>query len=246
MIDETIDSIGEQITSHKQSLESGLTALQNWFDENAPILTETERDSFSKRLSVEKETQVRDGKPYGDDRSLVLSVLRLHTMRLLYRYDEQKRGKPTYADSSPYGRARERLQMALREVEMALNEARVDTAIASAHQILNDSRSNRRWLQDALTRLQTVSHKNLIQLAEAVPMPDPPPLNLLQRVMFWATGIKQEELARRSLASLRQIAELQNHQLVEMATLLVQSFAANNDTIGSEQAQALLAKLTPD
>ena len=82
-INQTIDKLTGSVTGGKQSLDDALFALQAWLDKNADALSETDRDTFSETLTAEKETEVRDGQPYGDDQSLVASVLRLHAMRLL-------------------------------------------------------------------------------------------------------------------------------------------------------------------
>jgi hypothetical protein len=242
-INETINGLTDAIATGKQSLDDALFALQTWLDQNTGLMSEDELQAFSETLNAEKDTQVRDGKPYGDDQSLVASVLRLHAMRLLYRMGEQRRGAPKTQDNSPYERAKRRLQLALREIDIAINEARVDTTIANAHNILADERANRRWLQDALARLQAVSAKNTVKLADAVPIPDLPRLSIFQRLTFRVLGIRQEELARRSLLSLRQVAVLQHEQLVEMAKLLADSFEAIGDDPGKQQALALLTKL---
>jgi hypothetical protein len=241
-LSETINTLAEKVSTKAESLDDALFGLQTWIDQNAGRMTEADREGFSETLSTEKETATREGKPYGDDSSLILSVLRLHAMRLLYRFDERREGRPAGDETTPYSRARYRLALALREAEMAINEARVDTAIANAHHILADHKANHRWLQDALTRLDTIAQKDLIKLAEAVPAPENLPLNVLQRIGFRVLGIKQEEIARRNLQSLRQVAELQTHQLIEMAKLLADSFDAIEDQVGARQALALVAK----
>jgi hypothetical protein len=242
---ETINNLTTDIAGQQKSLDDALFSVQAWIDRNAKSMTEADRDNFSRALHTEKETPVVDGEKRSDDSSLAGSVLRLHAMRLLYRYDERQVGPiPPSDDNSAYGRAKDRLQRALRETEIAINEARVDTAIANAHHILADPRANHRWLQDALTRLQTVGARNLIGLADAIPAPQLPPLGLLQKVMFRVLGIKQEEIARRNLKSLREIAALQHSQLVEMAQLLAESFVAIGDQLAAQQALALLAKLS--
>ncbi len=240
-INQTIEQLTGSVTSGKQSLDDALFALQAWLDKSADLISESDRDTFSETLEAEKDTQVRDGQPYGDDQTLVASVLRLHAMRLLYRLDAPRR--PEAGDDSAYGRAKYRLQLALRETEMAINEARVDATIANAHQILMDRNANHRWLQDALARLQGVAGKDLVKLADAVPIPEPIPLKIIQRLVFLVLGIKQEEIARRTVASLKQMAELEHSQLIEMVTLLIDAFTAINDGPGVQQAQALLAKL---
>ena len=242
-IEVLIDTLTNDVVDKRQSLDDALFAMQSWFDHNVELMSEDDRVSFSGKLNAEKDANKREGQPHGDDASLVASVLRLHIMRLLYRYDEVHAQKPPSLDDSPYGRGRRRLQTALRETEMAINEARVDTAIANAHNIMEDRGANRRWLQDALTRLQTVGQKDLVKLASSIPMPPLPPLNPLQKAGFWVLGIKQEEIGRRNLQSLRQLAELQNNQLVEMARLLVESFSAIEDPIGTKQALTLLTEL---
>lgn len=243
---DSINSLADSVIDKRQTLDDALLNLQTWLDSHIETLTEDARTEFSKALNAEKDTQMRDGKPHGDDRSLVLSVLRLHTMRLLYRYDERSRPKPSIGEGTPYERARQRLQVALRQAEIAINEARVDTAVANAHTLLNDLSANRRWLQDALSRLQSIANKDLIRLAKAVPAPDLPPLTLFQKGMFWLFGIKQEEIARRNLQSLQQIAEMQHTQLVEMATLLAEAFNAVGDPIGGQQALSLLRQLSSE
>ncbi len=240
-INQTIDQLTGSVTAGKQSLDDALFALQAWLDKNADLISEADRDAFSQTLTAEKDTQVRDGEPYGDDQSLVASVLRLHAMRLFYRFDAPK--QPDDVDDSAYGKAKYRLQLALRETEMAINEARVDATIANAHQILMDRNANHRWLQDALARLQTVAAKDLVKLADAVPMPDPPPLKIIQRLVFFVLGIKQEEISRRTVQSLKHVAELERTQLIEMITLLADAFAAIDDGPGTQQALALLARL---
>ena len=242
-INETINGLTDAIATGKQSLDDALFALQSWLDQNTGLMSEDELQAFSETVNAEKDPQVRDGEPYGDDRSLVASVLRLHAMRLLYRMGEQKRGAPKAQGNSPYERAKQRLQLAMREIDIAINEARVDTTIANAHNILADQRANRRWLQDALARLQAVSAKNTLKLAETMPVPDLPHLSIFRRLMFRVLGIRQEELARRSVLSLRQVAVLQHEQLVELARLLVDSFGAVGDNPGKQQALALLTKL---
>jgi hypothetical protein len=240
---ETVNNLTIDVTARRQSLDDALFTLQAWVDRNASLMTEADRAAFSETLAAEKDSQIRDGQPYGDDASLVASVLRLHAMRLLYRADEQRQGPIPLDDESRYGRARHRLQMALREAELAINEARVDAAIANAHHILADRGANRRWLQDALTRLQPIAAKDLVKLADAVPAPELLSLNIVQRLLFRILGIQQEEIARRSLQSLRHLAELQHSQLTEMVKLLADSFDAIEDRPGAQQALALLAKL---
>lgn len=241
-LDETITTLATTTLGKRQSLDDALHALQVWIDQNAGRMTEEDRETFSDKLNAEKDPAMRDGRPHGDDESLILSVLRLHAMRLLYRFDERREGRPASDDTTPYGRARYRLAVALREAEIAINEARVDTAIANAHQILADRSANLRWLQDALTRLQTIGQNNLVKLAESIPTPELPPLSFLQRVGFRVLGIRQEEIAARNLRSLRHIAELQTSQLVEMAKLLADSFNAIGDQVSAQQALALMSK----
>src|SRR5262245_6278607 len=193
---DTIKSLTEDTVAGRQTLEGALFALQAWTDRRAEFMTEEDRNQFSQILNEEKSAPEQDGKPRGDDSSLVASVLRLHAMRLLYRFDDLRERKvaPSSPNDTPYGRATLRLQRALRETELAINEARVDTMIANAQNIMNDKGANRRWLQDALTRLQSVAQKDLIRLAESVPMPDLPPLNIVQRIAFRVTGITQQEI----------------------------------------------------
>jgi hypothetical protein len=245
---ETINDLTRDVSTKRKSLDDALFALQSWVEQNAPMMTETDRSGFSEVINAEKETSKRDGEPYGDDATLIASVLRLHAMRLLYRHDQHREGIAIAdpEDESAYGRAKRRLQTALHEVEVAVNEARIDTAIANAHHILMDRSANRRWLQDALIRLQTVSQKDLVRLAEAVPMPELPPPTLVQRVILGLFRVKREELARRSINSMRQIAELQTSQMLEMLKLLAESFNAIDDQLGVQQTLALMVRLGAD
>ncbi len=245
-IESTIENLAGDVVEKRQSLDDALFALQTWFDRSITLLGEDERVAFSERLNSEKDSAKREDQPHGDDLSLISSVLRLHAMRLLYRYDESARPKGDVSNESPYQRARLRFQTALREAEIATNEARVDTAIANAHNILEDWSANRRWLQDAVVRLEKASQKDLVRLAEAVPLPDAIPLNLIQRLTFGLLGIKQDEIGRRSLQSLRQVALLQTKQLAEMAQLLAASFKSIDDSVGEQQAMQLLSKFSED
>ena len=215
-------------------------ALQTWLDANAPTLSAADRAAFSQVLVQEKQN------PTGEstDASLVASVLRLHAMRLLFRYDAQHSEPMKPEDESAYAQAKHRLKLALREVETAINEARIDTAIANAHHIMGDRGANRRWLQDALIRVQTVAAKDLTRLAENIPLPEAPQLTLWQRIMFRLYGIRQEEIAKRTVASLRQIADLQTNQIAEMATLLADSFNAIDDKLSAKQALAVLGQIS--
>ncbi len=243
---ETITDLTSAVTGKRQSLDDALFALQTWVDHNAPLMTEADRNAFSQTLDAEKDATVDEDEPYSSDTSLIASVLRLHAMRLLYRFDERRHGSPVEQPdpNSPYERARYRLQVALRETEIAINEGRIDAAIANAHHILNDRGANRRWLQDSLARVQTVAAKDLIKLAEAVPAPEPPPINILQRAMFLVFGIRQDEIIRRNMRSLRQLAELEHNQLLELAKLLADSFEAIGDRPGAKQARSLVERLS--
>ena len=244
LLGETITDLTGAIVAKRQSLDDALVALQQWIDHHAPLMTQAERDAFSDTLEAEKDATVHEGEPYSNDAALIASVLRLHAMRLLYRVDERRHGSPVDQPdpTSPYERARYKLQLALRETEIAINEGRMDVAIANAHHILNDRGANRRWLQDALARVQTVADTDLIKLAESVPAPEPPPINILQRLMFLVFGIQQDEIIRRNMRSLRQLAELQHTQLLELAKLLADSFEVVGDRPGAKQAKALVER----
>ncbi len=120
-IEVLIDTLTNDVIERRQSLDDALFALQSWFDHNVELMDDDERVSFSNKLNAEKDAAQRDGRPHGDDASLVASVLRLHIMRLLYRYDERHQPATHPLDDSPYERARRRLQSALRETEIAIN-----------------------------------------------------------------------------------------------------------------------------
>jgi hypothetical protein len=241
-----LQDLVDQVASKKANLEDALFKLQTWIDQNAPALTEADRQEFATVLRAEKAEEPADANAQkSSDRSLIASVLRLHAMRLLFRLDASREVTPLPApeDDTIYAQKKHRLKLALQEVETAVNEARIDTAIANAHGLLGDTGANRRWLHDALIRIQTVAAKDLNRMAETIPTPPLPSLNLLQRIMFRVYGIKQEEIARRTLTSLRQIAALQTSQIAEMATLLADSFNAVGDKLGAQQALAILTRL---
>ncbi len=232
------------MTSQRELLDDALFVMQSWVTRNAPLMTEADRTDFSQALTSEKNPQQRNGSAYGDDGSLVASILRVHTMRLLFRYDAEHDSIAFDAsDDTSYGRASRQLREALRNAEQAMNEARVDTAIANAHQIMGDANANHRWLQDALARLQAAAKTDLLKMVESIPPPAVPTLNIVQRAAFSIFGIKPAEITRRNLHSLHQIAELQTNQLIEMAHLLVSSFEAIDDQPGVTQSLALITRL---
>lgn len=239
-----VNQLGADISAHRKSLEDALFDLQAWLEANAPTITAEDRGEFSRVLLSEKAAPDADAGGQSDDLALILSVLRLHAMRLLFRQDAAHAEPLRPADGSAYERGKLTLKVALREVEAAVNEARIDAAIANAHHILGDRGANRRWLHDALIRVQTVSGKDLVKLAAAIPTPEPPALSWLQKLMLRFYGIRQEEIARRTLASLRDMAQLQNAQMAEMATLLAASFDTAGDRLGAQQALAILATLS--
>ena len=78
---EPIHSLTENVLLNPDDLDGALVALERWFDEHADHLTEVERRAFSAELDVESTN---------DDRSLMDSVLKLHTTRLLYRFDRAR------------------------------------------------------------------------------------------------------------------------------------------------------------
>lgn len=239
-----VNQLGADISARRKSLEDALFDLQAWLEANAVTLTSADRGEFSRVLVAEKASPDAETAGKSNDSALVLSVLRLHAMRLLFRQDAASADPLKPADASAYERGKLVLKVALREVETAVNEARIDVAIANAHHILGDRGANRRWLQDALIRVQTVASKDLVKLATAIPAPDAPALSWLQKLLLRFYGIRQEEIARRTLASLRDLAQLQNSQMAEMATLLAESFDTAGDRLGAQQALAILAALS--
>lgn len=245
-ITDTINKLTRDVLDRQETLDNALFVMQTWISRNAPILDDNARSGFSQTLANEKTAPAPDGVPYGDDQSLVASTLRLHTMRLLYRYDHDHDGglAEVLPDDNPYRHGTYRLREALRSCERAINEARVDAAIANAHQIMGDTGANHRWLQDALAHLQAAAKLDLVRLVESVPPPPMPELNFFQRATFFVLGIKPAEIARRNLKSLRQLADLQTAQLIEMAQLLVTSFETINDQPGIAQATMLIRKFT--
>jgi hypothetical protein len=238
----TVTRLTDDITAKRESLEATLFALQRWVEANGPLMTDADREEFSRVLMAEKDAPDPATGSTSDDTSLVSSVLRLHAMRLLFRLDASRAEPLSPEDATPYAAAKLRLKLALREVEMSTNEARIDAAIANAHHILGDRGANRRWLHDALIRLQTASAKDLLRLADAIPAPEPPRLSWLQKLMFRVLGIRQEEISRRTVESLRHISQMQNQQVAEMASLLAESFSAIGDKSGAQQALAILSQ----
>lgn len=234
----------DQVAKRSLSLEDALFNLQTWIDANAPTITEADRKEFVSVLHAEKAENTEESR--SNDSSLIASVLRLHAMRLLFRYDASHEAAMQPEDDSAYAQSKYRLKLALREVEAAINEARIDAAIANAHALLGDAGANRRWLHDALIRVQTVAGKDLARLADSMPEPELPPLNLLQRFFFRLYGIKRDEITRRTLDGLRQLANLQTSQIAEMATLLADSFNAVDDKLGAQQALSILTRLGSD
>src|SRR5260221_8263154 len=67
----------------------------------------------------------------------------------------------------------------------------------------------------------------------------PPRSTLFPYTTLFRSGIKQEEIGRRNLQSLKRLAELQNNQLIEMAHLLAESFSAIEDPIGDRKSTRL-------
>lgn len=240
---ETLTTLTESIRREAKqgiTLEEGLFSLQRWVELNATQITAAERVQFSTLLTKEQ-APVEAGQ--GSDQNLIASVMRLHLMRLLFRMDAQRRTPLRSEAETAYDQAKLRLMSALQETEDAVNEARIDAAIANAHQILADKGANRRWLNDALMRLQAVAGKDLQRLAQAIPQPEIPAINPIRRLFFWLYGIRPEEMSKRTLNSLHKLATLQTEQIVELTDLLIEAFTTLGDSAGVKAARAMRQQL---
>jgi hypothetical protein len=217
--------------------------VQAWIERNAHVLTEVDGERLSQALSAEPKLQTM-GEAHGKATWLVVSALRLHALRLLGRLaGRQHESSPSADDEDLPGRAKDRFQRGLQDAETVLREVRANVAIANAHRGLADPWASGRWLQDALTRLQSLASRNLTTLAEAIPPPELPRLGPARELMLRVFGIAPEEIARRRTQRLKKEAALRSRQLVEMAQLLAESFAAMGDKPAAQQALELMAKL---
>jgi hypothetical protein len=230
-----IDTVAGSILQGQISLDDGLRDLGHWLDAHANALSQAERRAFSATL---------DQTSQGSNQSLVDSILRLHTTRLLYRYDKTTaRSDPTPGDPTPYTEARDKFTNALQESEDAINEARIDIAIANAHHLLGDIDANRRWLDDSLDRLPPLAATDLVALAQAIPAMPMPKLNWWRRFGLKLIGYNFDRFAAKNRASLTTIARMQTDQIIIMAHLIGTSYEAIRDRQRANRAFRIAAHL---
>jgi len=73
-LSETINALTIRSRQSSKTLDKALAVVDDWIEHNP--MGDAERTAFSRTLSAEKEARMRDGKSYGDDQSLVASILR--------------------------------------------------------------------------------------------------------------------------------------------------------------------------
>jgi hypothetical protein len=230
---EPIHALTETVLNQPDDLDGALVALEQWFDEYADDLTETERRDFSASLDVESTN---------DDRSLIDSVLKLHMTRLLYRYDRAHSHAPVPAQND-YTRARAAFTGALEQSEDVINESRIDIAIANAHHLLGNPAANRRWLDRALDRLLPLASTPLIKLAEDIPAMPIPRLTPLKRLGLKFMGFNFERLDQENRDSMVAIARMQIDQIITLAHLLGSSFEVIRERQRAQRAFRVAAHL---
>ncbi len=230
-----IDTLSGSILQGQISLDDALRDLDHWLDDHAHALSQTERRAFSATLNQASQ---------GSNQSLVDSILRLHTTRLLYRYDKTT-AQPAPDSNTPtsYTEARDKFTTALQESEDAINEARIDVAIANAHHLLGDIDANRRWLDNSLDRLPPLASTDLVALAQAIPAMPMPRLNWWRRFGLKLIGYNFERFAAKNRASLTTIARMQTDQIIIMAHLIGTSYEAIRERQCANRAFRIAAHL---
>jgi hypothetical protein len=230
---EHIDALTDTVLNSEHELDDALHALEVWLNDHAHTLTPEERARFSAELDRESENS---------DRSLIDSILKLHTARLLYRYDSQRQPTPP-EPRTDYEIARTAFGRALRQSEEGINEARIDVAIANAHQLLGDDNANRHWLDAALERLPPLASVDLVALAQKIPAMPTPKMNVLQRIGVKMMGFNFERLAEQNRDELAAIGRMQVNQLVIMAHLIGISFETIHERQRARRAFRIAAHL---
>jgi tetratricopeptide (TPR) repeat protein len=206
-----IDTLTNAVRSGTSGLEDALHNLEAWIDHHADDISPAERKSFSGSLDMESSN---------DNRSLIDSVLKLHTARLLYRLDARNAEEIAEPATTAYAQAREAFSKALQHSEETINEVRIDVAIANAHHLLGDAAANRRWLDHALERLPDLAAVDLVEQAQTIPALEPPRMTPWKRFGLRWMGVNLERLAERSRADLATIAQMQTNQIVILAHLV--------------------------
>lgn len=232
-LNEHIDTLTSRVLSGECGLDDALGEQETWLTAHVEGLTSAERREFSAALDQESTN---------DNRSLVDSVLKLHTTRLLYRHDLDHAPAPE-SDQTPYVLARERFTDALRAAERGINEARIDIAIANAHHLLGNPDANRRWLQNALDRLPDLAAPDLVALAKAIPAIPLPRMNVIKRAGLRLMGFNFEKLADRNRESLMALARMQTDQIIILTHLLGESFEAIRERARARRAFRIAAHL---
>jgi hypothetical protein len=219
ILNEKINDLTSKVIGDQSDLDQALAALDDWIRTHGAGLSERERRDFSDSLNQESTN---------DDRSLVDSILKLHTTRLLYRYDRTRTLPPQFAgdQQSHYGKARTAFVEALSASEEGINEARIDVAVANAHQLLRNPAANRRWLDHALDRLPALASLDMVALAEAIPAMPLPRLNIAKRALVKLVGFNFDRLAQENRESMVQIARMQENQIILLAHLVGTSLEA--------------------
>jgi hypothetical protein len=230
---EQINALTDTVLSGGHELDDALHALEAWIADYAGMLSPDDRARFSASLDRESEDT---------DRSLVDSILKLHTARLLYRYDSQHQPAPA-EPRNDYEVARMAFGHALRQCEEGINEARIDVAVANAQQLLGNEDANRRWLDSALERLPPLASIDLVVLAQKIPAMPPPKMNWFQRAGVKMMGFNFERLATQNRDELAAIGRMQVNQIVIMAHLIAISFETIRERQRAQRAFRIAAHL---
>ncbi len=235
-LNDTIDSLTNTVLTGEYGLDDALSALETWIDAHAAAMTSNERQQFSATLDQESSN---------DDRSLIQSVLKLHATRLLYRWDRRTAppSPPPDAGQNAYMQARTAFTQALSQSEDAINEARIDIAVANAHHLLANVAANRHWLDRALDRLPDLAAIDLVQLAEAIPAMPLPRMGPFKRLGLKLMGFNFDRLAQQNVESLAGIAHMQINQIILLSHLLGTSYQAIREPQRARRAFRIAAHL---
>lgn len=226
-LSERLDTLTNDILNGTRSLDDALASLETWLSDHK--LSADERRAFSATLDMESS---------GDNRSLIDSVLKLHTARLIYRQDALAAAGDAASDP-----AQQMFGKALQESEQGINEVRIDVAIANAHNLLDDAAASRRWLDSGLERLAALASVDLVAIAQNAPLPVLPRLNILQRVGLKLTGFNLDRLAQRSRDDRTTLARMQANQVIILAHLIGVSFEAQRERQRARRAFRVAAHL---
>lgn len=236
-----IDHQAAAVLHGECSLDEAIYAVDDWLEEHFDQLTPSDRRAFSATL---------DQAGTGRDESLIDSILRLHTTRLLYRYDKAAAGDGVESaanneggEPDAYQQAREAFSSALQDSEDTINEARIDIAVANAHNLLGNRDANRRWLDAALERLHPIAGYDLVAMAQRIPSMPVPRLNWWKRLGLQLVGLNFERLAEKNRASLSTIARMQTDQIIIIAHLLGTSYESIRERQRAHRAYRVAAYL---